>query len=224
MRAENWPNGTSGSGCGCARCRGDRRIDRLADASLSAALAHAQNRAESEGFEAATPAGTLTLPGRFEGWRGAVTLDVLFGSSPPPLFTQPKPRLLYRIYIEGRQKPLYIGMAYSASIRERVASHLRGIITKAGVPAKTAGGQQARSSRRRRRRAAWRARSRSCASSPRNSDSASASRSSTPAVTPSGGQPLDPKLLHAFESTLQVLERPHSYVGTARTFELEDAF
>ena len=72
MRAEDWPNGTVGSGCGCARCRGDRRIDRLAKASLSAALASAQNRAESEGFEAATPAGILTLPGRFEGWRGAV--------------------------------------------------------------------------------------------------------------------------------------------------------
>ena len=222
MRAENWPNGTSGSGCGCARCRGDRRIDRLAEASLSAALAHAQNRAESEGFEAATPAGTLTLPGRFEGWRGAVTLDVLFGSSPPPLFTQPKPRLLYRVYIEGRQKPLYIGMAYSASIRERVASHLRGIITKAGVPAKTAAVSK-------------------LAVTPKAAPGGLASeiqklrvlaaqlglgqriKVQHAAVTPSGGQPLDPKLLHAFELTLQVLERPHSYVGTARTFELEDA-
>jgi hypothetical protein len=223
MRAENWPDGISGSGCGCARCRDVRRVDRLAKASLSAALAHAQNRVEDEAFEAATAAGTLTLPGRFEGWRGAVTLDVLFGPSPPSLFTQPKPRLLYRIYIEGRQKPLYIGMAYSASIRERVTSHLRGIITKAGVSAKTA-------------------RVGKLAQTPKTALGGLASeiqklrvlaaqlglgqriKVQHAAVTPSGGQPLDPKLLHAFESTLQVLERPHSYVGTARTFELEDAF
>jgi hypothetical protein len=35
------------------------------------------------------------------------------------------------------------------------------------------------------------------------------------------GVPLDPKLLHAFEAALQVLERPHSYVGSARTFEAD---
>ena len=147
---------------------------------------------------------------------------MLFGSSPPPLFTQPKPRLLYRVYIEGRQKPLYIGMAYSASIRERVASHLRGIITKAGVHAKTAavskpavtpkaalGGLASEIQKLRVLPAATR--SRSAHQGPARGRDAS------------GGQPLDPKLLHAFESTLQVLERPHSYVGTARTFELEDA-
>ena len=63
---------------------------------------------------------------------------MLFGPEAPALFTQPKPRLLYRIYVEGRQKPLYIGMAYVAPIRDRVLSHLRGIITKSGAPAKTA--------------------------------------------------------------------------------------
>ena len=40
-------------------------------------------------------------------------------------------------------------------------------------------------------------------------------------VTPAAGQRMDPKLLHAFESALQVLERPHSYVGSAQTFEAE---
>ena len=39
-------------------------------------------------------------------------------------------------------------------------------------------------------------------------------------VTPTSSRyPLDAKLVHAFESTLQVLERPHSYVGSVRTFE-----
>ena len=34
-----------------------------------------------------------------------------------------------------------------------------------------------------------------------------------------GGRDPDPKLLHAYEAALQVIERPHSYVGTVWTFE-----
>jgi hypothetical protein len=223
MRTENWPNDSPASGCGCARCRDGRSIERLADASLSAALAHAQNRAESDGeFEAATPAGTLTLPGRFGGWRGAVTLDVLFGSNAPSDFTKPK-RLLYRIYVEGRQKPLYIGMAYNSAIRDRVLSHLRAIITKSGALAKTASvgklaltpkpafGSQRSEIQKLRILAA-------------QLGLGARIKVQYAEVKPSLGHTLDPKLLHAFESALQVLERPHSYVGSVRTFELEHEF
>ena len=53
MTYENWPSRTHSHGCGCRSCRdGDRRIDRLASRSLSAALRHAQDRFESDfGYE-----------------------------------------------------------------------------------------------------------------------------------------------------------------------------
>jgi hypothetical protein len=40
-------------------------------------------------------------------------------------------------------------------------------------------------------------------------------------VTPPKGKKIDPKLLHAFEAALQVIERPHSYLGSAWTFEAD---
>lgn len=43
---ENWPGSPYRRGCLCQRCR-TGTIDRLADQSLSAALAHAQNRGEA---------------------------------------------------------------------------------------------------------------------------------------------------------------------------------
>ena len=106
-------------------------------------MRHAQDRFESDfGYEAATPAGSITLPGRFSGWRGAITLGELFGPDPPQLFkvTGRLPNgagRLYRVYQENKQRPLYIGMAYEASIQSRVASHFKSVMTKAGNLAKT---------------------------------------------------------------------------------------
>ena len=45
-------------------------------------------------------------------------------------------------------------------------------------------------------------------------------------VTAAPGYPLTAKFLHAYEAALQVIEKPRSYVGSARTFEevIEEAF
>jgi hypothetical protein len=228
MTYENWPSQTHTVGCGCRSCRsGDRQIDRLASRSLSAALRHAQDRFESDfGYEAATPGGSITLPGIFKGWRGAITLGDLLGPNPPLPFTlsgRPPSNgsgRLYRVYQENKQRPLYIGMAYDASIQDRVASHFRSVVTQAGKLANT---------RRVGNLAALGAAQLGALKSEiakLRALTAAAGMNATikvqhGEVTPAAGQPMDPKLLHAFESALQVLERPHSYVGSARTFEAD---
>jgi hypothetical protein len=202
-------------------------IERLADRSLSAALRHAQDRFESDfGEESATPAGIVTLPGTFSGWRGAVALGELLGPSPPLPFTTkgaPPPGgkgRLYRVHQENKQRPLYIGMAYQASIQERVASHFRSVVTKAGKLAATrhvgnlavigAGGVGAMTSEIAKLRAITASLGMNAIIKVQHGE-----------VTPPAGQRVDPKLLHAFEAALQVIERPHSYVGSARTFEAD---
>jgi hypothetical protein len=224
MRTENWPMRSHATGCGCDRCAGRDSVERLANASLSAALRHAQNRFEDEGsFEAATPAGALTLPGRFSGWKEPTTLDVVIGPNAPAVFTQSKPRRLYRIYEEGRQKPLYIGMAFSASIRNRVMSHIQGIFTKSGALSKSAAVSKLGSTTKQ-LFGAQTSEVQKLRILVAQLGLGSRVKVQHAAVEPGPGYTLDPKFLHAFEIALQVLERPRSYVGTARTFELDQAF
>ena len=117
---------------------------------------------------------------------------------------------LYRVYQENKQRPLYIGMAYEASIQSRVASHFKSVMTKAGNLAKT---------RRVGNLAALGAAQVGALKSEiakLRALTAAAGMSATikvqhgEVVTPAAGQRIDPKLLHAFEVALQVLERPHS--------------
>lgn len=221
---ENWPPMRHAHGCRCARCRrGEPLIERLADQTLSTALRHAQNRAEAgQGFEAQTPAGKIELPGTFSGWRESLTVAVLFGPNPPAMFTRkPNPStdgfgLLYRAYEQFKQQPLYIGMAFGTSIRDRILSHLYRVITKAGQKAKTA--QVANLAQRMSRIGSIQSeieKLRILAAHP----SVGTIRVQYATVTANPGYPLTPKFLHVFEAALQVLEKPRSYVGSARTFE-----
>jgi hypothetical protein len=227
MLRENWPRIDHPSGCRCPRCRRQRAvIDRLADRSLSVALRHAQGRFEDgSGPEAATPGPDITLPGKFSGWHRvpAVTLAQLFSAGPPAPFTTKSargtgPGYLYRVYEEYRQRPLYIGMAYDATIRARVASHVKRLITKSGTLWQT---QQAKAL---------------AATTPQDFDrklseiaklrilvaqlaGAGNIKVQCGTVMPNMGYLLDAKFLHAFEAALQILEKPKSYVGSSRTFE-----
>ncbi|MGH6841882.1 MAG: hypothetical protein ACREDV_07285, partial [Methylocella sp.] len=108
-------------------------IDRLANRSLNAALRHAQDRMEEDfGFEAATPAGKIELPGRFGGWQGGISLQALCntGQGMPQglnrsgleIYNQPNQYLLYRIYQQGDSRALYIGTALTKSIQNEVCS------------------------------------------------------------------------------------------------------
>ena len=90
MQRENWPQHT-GCRCGGGSRRERQLVEQLASRSLSVALRHAQNRMESDlGQEAATTAGSVTLPGRFSGWKGATELARILGPGPPPPFGTPR--------------------------------------------------------------------------------------------------------------------------------------
>jgi hypothetical protein len=229
MACENWPNPLGARNCGCEACRNeDRLVDRLASRSLSAALRHAQDRFESDfGYEAATPAGSITLPGRFGGWKRAIALGDLLGPSPPQPFTRrgppppSGPGLLYRVYEENKQRPLYIGMAFRESIQNRVASHFRSVMTKAGKLARTARVGNLAKLARTAPPADWRSEIAKLRALTAAAGMNAVIKAQYGEVTPAAGQRMDPKLLHAFESALQVIERPHSYVGGARTFEAD---
>jgi hypothetical protein len=219
MAIENWPPRNDSRRCDCPRCREARAIDRLANQSLSVALRHAQNRAESElRFEAAQPPGPLTLPGKFSGWRAATPLPTVLSPGRPHLFGVTGTPLLYRVYEEGKQIPLYIGMVTRSSIASRVASHMRGLLTRAGTLAGTPAARAISAVT-----AADFQRSRSEIEKLRilvaQSGRASRVKVQHGSVELPGNKPPDAKLLHAYEAALQVIERPHSYVGTVWTFE-----
>ena len=219
MRAENWPRDLHGGGCGCSRCRRRSTIDRLADQSLSTALRHAQSRAEADfGEEAASPPGRVTLPGSFSGWKRPVTLAELFADPPPAPYGATAFPALYRIYAEGTQIPLYVGMVLKTSIAARVASHVRRLITRHGAPAKTAqvkaiaATSPADFQRKRSEIARLRVLVAQIAGARRV-------KVQFGTVELDGGRRPDPKLLHAYEAALQVIERPRAYVGGVWTFE-----
>src|SRR4051812_20473370 len=106
---ENWAPAPFGCGCGCRICRS--QIDDLADRSLSAALAHAQNRAEAAGL------------GRFG---DELTIDrdisVIWGprrnlqswlnnptGRPGDTLPNRAGQWLYKIFLGSESKPLYLG-------------------------------------------------------------------------------------------------------------------
>jgi hypothetical protein len=205
-------------------------IERLADASLSTALRHAQSRFESEqGMEAATPPGSITLPGTFSSWLKPTNIKVLLGPSPPVEFTEtstPEKGYLYRIDRKHRVRPLYIGEAYRYPIVSRVASHVAGLLTKKLAVRKRGGpvaGLKATTARDFAKMRSEIEKLRALLAKLPELDDVQVWYAT---VTRNPGYPIDVKLLHAFESALQVLERPRSYVGSVRTFEdvaLEDA-
>lgn len=228
MVYENWPSKTHARGCVCPRCRGGNHlIDRLANRSLSAALRHAQGLESDFGYEAATPPGSITLPGTFSGWRGAITLGELFGTDPPLPFRSKSPPpgpgqgLLYRVYQENKQRPLYIGMAYRDSIQNRVASHFKSVTTKAGKLAKTRMVTTLASLAKTTPMDKWRSEIAKLRAVTAAAGLNAIIKVQYGKVMPPASLPLDAKLVHAFESALQVIERPHSYVGSARTFEAD---
>jgi hypothetical protein len=223
MRYEHWPDHSPAKkGCECIGCRRNRAIERLADASLSAALAHAQSRFEgafedglesSWNFEAATSEGRIRLPGTFKGWKNPTALEVVLSAQAPAAFRTSNSKSLYRIYEEGRQIPLYIGMALREPIQKRVLSHVRGLLLKSGArkldPSLMA--QLAKQT-------SEIEKFRILASQPGMKGRIKVQHA---AVEPDGGYTIDAKFLHAFETALQLLEKPRSYVGSARTFEFE---
>jgi len=222
MNYENWLRTDHAGRCGCVRCRRQARlIDRLADRSLSVALRHSQSRFEDGlGLEAATPSGSITLPGRFSGWRDSIVLYDLLMGSPPAAFKQKSvrgtgPGYLYRIYEENKQIPLYIGMAFNEPIQDRVTSHFRGLVAKSGLrlPAKTLAGTSPGEF------AGLKSEIAKLKVLVAQLPQSKHIRVQYGTVAPNSGYPMDPKFLHAFESALQVLEHPRSYVGSARTFE-----
>ena len=217
-RRENWPGLRHVRGCGCPGCRNEGgSVEALAQESLSVALRHAQDSVEAgSGFEAATPGGAVALPGVFSGWAGAIPLTTVLHGSAPDLFVRPRKRQLYRIYEELERTPLYIGMAYAASIRDRVTSHLGKVLTPSGGPTALAQTLAKQSPD-------------GLGSEVKKLQILVARNLLSPArkaikvqrgsVTAKSGFTLDPKLLHAFEATLQVLEQPRSYVSWSRAFE-----
>lgn len=217
--AENWPNPSlepHGAACGCGRCASRLgAIDRLAGESLRAALAHAQQgRFEADMGSEAGRLRQVTLPGQFSGWRDPVPLIDVLGSNPPADFNRTQGRFLYRIAKRvGGSTPLYIGMAFSTKVRDRVVSHLMGVIKPAGRPADR---QQPR---------------RGYSEIANLREEIRRERKTDPdlrnitvqlgTIDVPRGIPLDAKLLHAYEAALQVIERPRAYVGSAWTFEEE---
>src|SRR5688500_17856874 len=98
MPREDWLR-PKGCGCGAGGTRDRQLVEQLANRSLSVALRHAQNRMESDfGEEAATIPGSVTLPGKFSGWKGATELARILGVSPPPPFGTTRRPFLYRMF------------------------------------------------------------------------------------------------------------------------------
>ena len=207
-RGENWPEAHAGT-CGCRKCAHEEAlVAELVEESLSAALSHAQHRAEESalGLEAATVAGPITLPGRFSGWFASTAIEDVI-ANPPDAFK--RPNRLYRIYESYKQSPLYIGMAHSG-IHGRVRSHLaQTIAAKKRVPRPAPGSRSEIDLLRMHASEILGARGRIQVQHDEVRD-----------VDPVR---IDPKLLHAYEAALQLIERPKAYVGSNWTFEADDA-
>lgn len=213
--------------CACADCRAgrtDRQVERLASQSLSTALRHAQDLSDEAGPapRIGSPGPDIKLPGIWSGWKGPTSVQDVLAKSPPYPFGVRDGRMLYRIYEEGRNVPLYIGSAKSSTIKERVASHFRPLLTKKKLTLRKtkpiAALQKLSPADALARLAAM--------DSEIEKMRLLLVRSGKPIRVAYGTvqatdkrYPVDAKLLHAFELALQVLERPSSYVGSVRTFE-----
>jgi hypothetical protein len=215
---ENWAgdcSGRRGGACACRRClSGGSGIDGLARRSLSAALAHAQQgRFETDmGAEAETRRKSLILPGEFLGWGRPVPIMQVLAPKPPEDFVGTNRRFLYRIAKRGESSPLYIGMAFSSRVRDRVASHVGEVIStpatlrlrRSPIPGRSEVANLRQEIKRE-----------------LQSDRTLKNITVQLGTIKAGTVPLDAKLLHAYEATLQVLDRPKTYVGSAWTFEEE---
>lgn len=221
MGCENWPSPMGKPDCGCPSCRSDDRlIDRLANRSLSAALRHAQDRMEEDfGFEAATPAGKIELPGRFGGWQGGISLQALCNTGqgmlqgPNRFYSQPNQYLLYRIYQERDSRALYIGTALTKSIQNEVCSALGRNLGGRPRPSEPTGRRPSEVLKFRARVSELRRRV------PPVSDAQILVQYGR--VTLPGILRPHAKILHAYESALKIKEGPWSYVGSVTTFETD---
>jgi hypothetical protein len=125
-RREDWPSPLFARGCMCTRCRRDT-IDQLADRSLSAALAHSQNRVEQGSPERLGDELTIDRdisviwsPRRnLQTWRKAPVGRP--GDTPPNRPSQ----WLYRFFLGSSPKPVYIGRVTGRSLVARIDEHLR---------------------------------------------------------------------------------------------------
>ncbi len=128
-RRENWPSPPFARGCMCTRCRRST-IDQLADCSLSAALAHSQNRAEQGSLERLGDELTIDRDisviwsprmnlQTWPTWRKAPVGRA--GDTPPNRPSQ----WLYRFFLGSSPKPIYIGRVTGRSLVARIDEHLR---------------------------------------------------------------------------------------------------
>jgi hypothetical protein len=120
---ENWPS--YGGGCPCRRCR-ERTLDRLADRSLSVALAHAQNRAEAA--ESGRFGDELTIDKDISViWSRRANLATWLAAPTRPGDTPPNRsgQWLYKFFLVGATQPLYIGRVTGRKLTTRISEHLR---------------------------------------------------------------------------------------------------
>src|SRR5262249_47035013 len=125
-RLENWPAPPFVRGCMCKGCRRSM-IDRLADQSLTTALAHAQNRSEGGRFDRYADELTIdrdisviwsrrmSLPA----WRAAPVGRP--GDTPPNRSGQ----WLYKFFLGSSPRPIYLGRVTGRALVNRIDEHLR---------------------------------------------------------------------------------------------------
>jgi hypothetical protein len=123
---ENWPGRSRGRRCSCGGCR-RQEIEELAERSLSAALAHAQNRGESEagsgfGDELTIDKDVSVIWGpRYNLATWLVNPACRAGDASP----RDPGQWLYKIFLGPARAPLYLGKVTgdSTSLHERIRKH-----------------------------------------------------------------------------------------------------
>lgn len=119
---EDWPRSPYRRACLCQRCRAGT-IERLADQSLSAALAHAQNRGEAEAPYLGSSAAEDTIDTDISvDWSPPAPLDKWLPTAP-----RRPGQFLYKIFLRGNTKPLYIGRVTGGqtSLHGRITTHIQ---------------------------------------------------------------------------------------------------
>jgi hypothetical protein len=218
---------------------------------LSVALAHAQHGRFEAGFgpEIGTPQGQIKWPqATWTGWKDSTpliqVLQLAKGAASPftarPSGNTRSAQRLYRVWMAGEAAPLYIGMAFSNTVAERLADHVkdavRGLAAAAAKHLRPKQRLMDKAARDRVRRYADKqlfspqvyAESRSESERLRlilvreeAKGRLSKVRVAYGDVVPQGRTRLDPKTLHIFELALWVQERPTTYLSYQRAFEDE---
>jgi hypothetical protein len=226
-------------------------VDRLARRTLSVALAHAQHgRFEAElGPEIGTPQGGITWPQAiWTGWKASTSLIQVLqlgrGAASPftmrPSGNTRSPQRLYRVWMAGEAAPLYIGMAFSKTVAERLADHIkdavRGLAAAAAKHLRPTQQLMDKTARDRVRRYADKQLFRPEVYAESRSESERLRlilvreeakgrlgqvRVAYGDIVPEGRTRLDPKTLHIFELALWVQEHPKTYLSYQRAFEDE---